>query len=217
MSQDLARQFSIFKAQQDDKRWTLDITPNWEIPLSSGGSGEKISALIGGIVSVARGKLELYSFTLCLIKEGSSGLLPDGTVDCSAPSCCLVKYPGTKRVFRKFHFDIDAIGKGDRPVSHLQYGGEFPKKALQGPIHYCLDHGIEKPRLPYQPMDFVLLLDILISQYDSLGRLADRDWTSLVVESERMMQSGYFREITDHFSSSRTETLLGLLSQRNTS
>ncbi len=214
MYNDVCSQFSHFMNQKDDKNWILEIKPNWELPLLDDRSGftpNTASALLGGIVKVENGCLSEYSFTLCLTLIGNS---EDTTITrsyCNVPSCCLKDYRERKRVVRKFHFDVDPTNT-DRPISHLQYGGIL---SIGEDIHYCLEHKIKKPRLPYPPMDFVLILDLLLEQFDNLRPLKEDNWNSLVKKSEEILMYRYYAKINGHFKIDKRKTLLEFLRDFN--
>ena len=206
----LQSQFSSLKSQKDNNNWSLSISPNWEISLLDKEDGfvkdesdqHKAFALIGGIVRVGGGRLLEYTFTLCLILRGDS---EDTQIagDCNVPSCCLRNYRDRERIVRRFHFDIDTKNRSDRPTSHLQYGGGFAEDSFDRTLHYCLDHKIKKPRLPYPPMDFVLIFDLLMEQYDNLKSLREENWGFLVKESEKILLHEYYAKIHTHFSTNK--------------
>jgi len=217
----LKSQFSDFKKQSDENNWVLDISPQWEIPILDNRSGfsknehgqPNAHALIGGIVRVVDGCLSEYSFTLCLVLEDNLRGGVTASRHCNIPSCCLGGRGDMRRIVRKFHFDINTGDQCDRPTFHFQYGGEFKEKTFYELLHYCLDHGIEKPRLPYPPFDFVLILDLLIEQFDNLKSLDGTDWRSLVKDSQEILLRGYYTGAYNYFSCDRKKTFLEFLGE----
>ena len=106
--------------------------------------------------------------------------------------CCFENEADDRRriAVRRFHFDVAPASERD-PVSHLQYGGTLAT-AVQA--HYCLLPHLECPRLPIAPMDLLLVLDLVLRQFETaIDHLPDEmEWRSVVVESESLWQAGYF-------------------------
>ncbi len=69
---------------------------------------------------------------------------------------------------------------------HLQYGGRFPEEDRFKDYHYCLDYELEPPRIPGKPMDFILLMDQMMNDFD-MGIKWGTDWISLVKKSEDIL------------------------------
>lgn len=124
--------------------------------------------------------------------EADSGQLKRHSVDCwlVAPTqditntCC----SGSEEpyiVLKGFHFDMEIQGgnNGEEPTWHLQFPGEFQrfddsdrhnnKKGID--VHHC-HFGLGGPRLPYPAIDIILLLNMLMEQYQSFQEIKDGDW-----------------------------------------
>ena len=90
----------------------------------------------------------------------------------------------------------------------MQFGGscnrdeEAVRLKEDAELHYCLDNLIEIPRFPYPPIDIILLLDILLRQFDTKvdrGFVEDPSWLRLVLRSEDFRIKAYYKKINDYF------------------
>lgn len=206
---------NLASSNLNEGSWYFEISPNLQLRLSDfdekegktafirDKEGEAI-AVVGGKVVVNDGEFKQINFNLSLIlkeKSHDDHLTTDKI--CNVQSCCLGEYSDEWRVVRRFSFDFN---EGDRdidgaPVSHLEYGRKFQKGKTEGlnTPHYCLDRSILKPRIPYPPMDFVLLLDMLFDQYNNLSRAKTKEWVSIVRDSERLFLRQYYQNLSEYF------------------
>ena len=109
------------------------------------------------------------------------------------------------RLLRKVHFDYQPpTGQGDKPIFHLQYGGELTPllKDFQ-----CTDHLLtsfeSKPRIPFMPMSLALLIDSLFFESQDLSCLeiaGRREWRDLVTTNEVNFWNPFF---TKHAAKSK--------------
>lgn len=206
--------------QGSPEEWVLDINPNWVFEI--GGevfdageardfSNNKGKAAIGGKISVEDESYQEYSLSLTLLSQEESDA-PGREVNryLGAP-CCWNDgdVDSTYRVARRYHFDID-IGDNDdevKPISHLQNGGKFNSDHLVGTDpHYC-SSALDKPRLPHPPMDPLLILNMIATQYTTLKKLVQGKWNREVRKAEEELWKPYHTRISGWYSQdSRSET-----------
>jgi len=208
------RQSASFNLQSLHRRygsanWQFNTKPCWKIDVCD---KEKFGdyptyLLIGGNIVVGGGTFQKYSLSTSLVIRGSKSV-PPSTKGINMESCCLDRHRDYNRIVRRFHFDIDNPSKCKTPYSHLQVGGEFnPSYAPPAPqpgYHYCFDHYIEIPRLPYPPIDMVILLDTMLRQFETkVGEniLSDGTWLKLVKKSQILMLNDYYMMIQSHLVS----------------
>jgi len=198
--------------------WELDINPNWI--LRFGGSpedrmvrGERTQrdfhntagiAVIGGYASVTDAEIDHYETNLTLLVQSETD------TRASAAPCCWEhdEMNADWRVARRFHFDIETgadEGEDDpKPVAHMQSGGNFEAQPVpRHEAHYC-SSPLDKPRLPHPPMDPLLILHTLATQYDDLERLIEDDWIGNVKESEDTLWEPYHEAILGQYRTEET-------------
>lgn len=196
------------------ENWELNISPNWVLQIyapgsySTGSSRRDFSnedgfALVGGTISVVDGEFKEYSLSLCLLARSDSEVTESGEGD---PCCWNGDHPNMKwRVAKRYHFDIDIGGEDEKkPMTHLQSEGKFKKKHLPAPIpkdeaHYC-STPLDKPRLPHPPMDPLLILNIVATQYQNLESMVGEYWIQRVMDAESKMWGGFYRHFTDELT-----------------
>lgn len=176
------------------------IIPLIEIPIfdEKNELNEKIAEkhrgtfLIGGRMSFESGKLVYYSFSICIVfatidhqRRSQSGQT------LNIESCCLNTCESGKRIIRRIHFDYQPKNHSNNPF-HMQIGGEFPhsESSFQN-LHYCFDHFLERPRLPYSKTDFVSLFDYMIREFETpLVKWRDNpQWNKLVKKSIELLEN----------------------------
>ncbi|WP_152420141.1 hypothetical protein [Halorubrum distributum] len=202
--------------RMDCHNWTLDIAPNFviEINESQGNDSEDsrrdyaISggfAVIGGLINVCDGEFENYALNLTFLTQPESELRGEGENRYLGAPCCrreVLENPDW-RVAKRYHFDID-IGNNkneSKPVTHLQSGGSFdadhfPEHRSYIDPHYCRTP-LDKPRLPHPPMDPLLIIHLLVEQYQSLQNIVQDTWAHRVKVSEQQMWTKYYSRIND--------------------
>lgn len=188
----IKRAFSQLKGASADNYYSN--IPQIEIPVSDKSLEQhNPSILIGGEIRSRDGVINHSSFSLCVTFSSNSSITPDNSISMNTDSCCLVHYGNTKRIIRRFHFDHQPY-ESQRPSTHLQYGGHFPDTDIDTTgMHYCLHNSLDNPRLPYFPMDFVLLLDLAIRDFETplVSLVKESDWKSLVLKSQQIWWSDY--------------------------
>lgn len=217
-SHQLESQYWTLKQIDFSDNWEFSIDPNWKFPLGGqeiGGNSTRDFAekegfaIIGGKVEVTDGSIEDYSFNLVILSSvESESRSSDGEEDINIPCCWNGSDIDSEyRVARRYHFDIDIGDTNDenKPVTHLQIGGKFNHGHILGQSpHYCLSP-LDKPRIPYPPMDPALILHMLICQYSSLQDLQQDDWQSVVRETEQVLWEPYHAQIGVAYENDRIQ------------
>lgn len=147
--------------------------------------------LIGGRLKFNNNVLDYYSYSICIVFATQS--IPqheDEGKSMNIDSCCLHQCGEDKRIIRRIHFDYQPNDKLDHPL-HVQIGGEFPNssRSFQN-LHYCFDHFLSRPRIPYEKKyDYVSLFDFMINEFDSpLNKWRNNEiWEGLLDESKRLL------------------------------
>jgi len=177
--------YNKLKNYRDDANWSLSIEPPWIIPIEGDENFRNRSAylLISGKVGVKNSEFTFYSFSLCIVIDN--------------------------RIARRFHFDVaTGSSKIPKPKCHMQYGGKAFEVSSLPHLNYDLDPWIEKPRFPFPPLDFILLLDLIFRQFGtSIGHkfVEERFWKKLVKDSERLRLNDYYYQIHHYFNNLKAE------------
>jgi hypothetical protein len=173
----------------------LSIAPPWRIPITDDKDFRDHPGhlLLGGKIEVRNCRFWFYSFALCIVTNNN--------------------------IARRFHFDIDTgKGKAIKPKCHMQYGGEAKHELRYYPtLNYGLEEWMSTPRLPYPPLDIVILIDFLLRQINtplSQKFAKEPNWTSLVRKSEKLRLKEYYNQIHGHLahSNDNSRTLFEKLS-----
>lgn len=143
------------------------------------------------------------SCTLAIaIKKGTDPAQP-------GDSCCFSRQDLKDQyvIARHFHFDLDSgLPSRDWPQTHIQYGG----RSDRAEPHYCLHPHLETPRIPYPPFDFILVLDMALTQFRTVlnGFNQEPGWKQVVQRAESFWLREYFRFASEALrSESRARTL----------
>jgi len=196
--------YNRLKTTGNDRNWNIEIT-QFEVPIED----QKLdphspTLLMGGIMQVKNGMPTHLSFSVCV-----TFTTKDNAVECgkivNAPSCCLPGYLNQKRVVRRFHFDFQP---SISPSSHVQYGGIFHENGHVTDCHYCLEHFLENPRIHYPPIDLVLLLDLMIREFETVLKnwRQETNWRSLVLKSQDLWWKDYWNRSAIHINDPRGVT-----------
>lgn len=179
--------------------WELSFDPFLIFDLSSSrdypnGNGQ---ARLGTHIKVKDGEYEMFSSTLLLaIKQ--EGHDPPTELD----YCCIDRatrdesWKTLYHVLEQIHWDFDTGRESDelKPACHFQIGGKIPDEAFDSDYeeyHYC-SNGLDKPRIPHPPMDPILILNMLVDQYESLESFNQYEWTGMVKQGEETLWNPYF-------------------------
>lgn len=195
-----------------DRSVTLNIDPNLHFPIDPRlicSERGRADIFFGGEINFAGRRLKSQALVVTITFR------PDANVAASAGIPAM--QGGRNYVVRRFHFDFDSdLIDGDRPVHHLQYGGDFSDIHLNACPHsgdgfdYSLMREMDNPRLPIPPADPGSVLDTVLHQFGgSLQRIVvDEKWIELVSSIEKIWIKEYFeaalREIN---KATRQETL----------
>jgi|GEM_PF-5834257 hypothetical protein len=207
--------FSRLK-NSSDKKIFFKIDPAWIIPLYGDDNFKNSSTcfLLTGCMDLEE-KISKYSYSATILSS-SNMTQPETTIN---TSCCDLVHYNEDRVIRRFHLDLD-VGSTSitEPKSHLHYGGRILEEELQAfpKLHYCIDSKIGTPRFPHPPLDFILLFDLLLRQFNTTidkKFVEDRYWKKLVKNSENFRLKQYYDSILHYFSDEPIDkTLLELMS-----
>lgn len=208
--------------------WSFSLEPNWMVQLSDSSdgpfndrgdfSGKSAWGAIGGNVEVEEGEFQNYAFSLALlVQEDSERRGDEEGVNCP---CCWgdesnwIDSEETAykcwRVARRYHFDID-LGQNDherKPISHLQIGGRFQDGHVNTiaeqdlDTHYCLSP-LDKPRIPYPPMDPALIYTMVLSQYSYPRQQVEEDWYKIARKSEEKLWDPYHKRLGNQYMQGR--------------
>lgn len=147
--------------------------------------------LIGGHIKFKCNKIIYYSYSICIVFATNDHIKPQikgKTIN--VDSCCLHTCKNNKRIIRRIHFDYQPEDNLRHPF-HVQIGGEFPNNESSfTDIHYCFEHFLSRPRLPYdKKIDYVSLFDFMIREFDSpLSKWrSNPQWNRLVEKSEELL------------------------------
>ncbi|MFX0196308.1 MAG: hypothetical protein ACFFCW_09325 [Candidatus Hodarchaeota archaeon] len=192
--------------------WNI-VIPQTEIPIIDKKlSGHNPTLLIGGKIKGIGDEIKFSSFSVCVVfkthsQEDESLPSANETSSLNIPSCCLTHHRSKKRIVRRFHFDIQSESQG-KPISHFQYGGKFPEEDKFKDYHYCLEHFLENPRIHYFPMDFVLLLDMILNEFSTpLDKLTEEsNWRGLVFKSQELWWKTYCNELAGYVNNPQGKT-----------
>lgn len=216
--------------------WYFDLSPQWEIKLGSDSSQDPMGierpdlgdsnafAIIGGKVNIENGKFEQYSFSVSFLVEPKTEHRNDLDSDDAEDPCCWrvqidEEDPCRWRLARRFHFDID-LGDNDdeaKPISHLQIGGksQLDSNPRGEAIHYC-SSPLDKPRIPYPPVDPTLLLHMLITQYPTISSADQETWHNQVTSSERLLWDDYHEWLSNsHIRERENKPFSNMLFNKN--
>lgn len=179
------RAYNKLKTTRSNADWALKIEPEWIIPIEKDRNFQNSSAflLIGGIIRIRNFRFTRYTFSVSIVTKND--------------------------IVRRFHFDVDT---GDfkilKPICHMQFGGKAHETNSYPNLNYPLDPLIEKPRFPFPPIDFVLLFDLLLRQFNTvIGRkfVEEHNWKKLVKESEKYRLRDYYVQIQQYFNNINKE------------
>ncbi len=185
--------------EASDNKWKFEI-PLLEVPISNKElKRHSPTLLIGGLIEGRRDEITRSSFSISITFTTESSTHGASVKSLNTDSCCLDKYMSKKRVVRRFHFDFQP-NDHVKPASHFQYGGKFPESEYID-CHYCLEHYLETPRFHYPPMDLVLLLDLIIREFETPLRKLTYEpvWKGLVIKSEELWWKDYWNRHSNHF------------------
>jgi hypothetical protein len=180
-------------------KWFVSISPPWKIPIQDDGKCFQTNQAflsLSGILSVENSEFQLHSFVSSIVLEGVKATSAVTQIPIS--DYCEYKHVYKDRLIRRFHFDL-ATGKDkNKPLSHLQFGG----KLYYSKYAYPLNPKIGLPRIPYPPIDFIILFDMMVRQFNTKitsNFYDNKDWVNIVKTSESFRLESYYSEIQKYF------------------
>jgi hypothetical protein len=182
--------------------WELPL-PELVIPiLDKNLTKHKPLLVVGGVIKLSNMTIVGSSISVSIAFVTGRCETAAPAMEINRQSCCLPLCEDRLRIVRRFHFDFQPNEKG-KPQAHLQYGGVFQRSAFPHEVHYCLEHFLETPRIPYFPMDFVLVLDMFIRNFNTpLSKWkTESRWRKLVKESEQFWLKKYMNDVALHLNS----------------
>jgi hypothetical protein len=206
------RIYSRLDSSRPSSSWGFEINPPWIIHVKEDDYFDKFGAslVIGGRIVVRNSSFDEYNSYASIIRNYWS----TGTSGTAYSSCCEANSKDSSRMVRRFHFDT-GVGKQSilETKSHMQFGGicdeeEAIAKHDGKKLHYCLDHKLKIPRLPYPPIDIVILFDLLIRQFNTVidKEFAEKkEWIELVRTSEDFRLRKYYDKIGSYYEGKRTK------------
>lgn len=196
------------KQQHDGDNWSLKVGP-WILPINENDdifNVRKACLLIYGLIEARDSELDKSSFSV--------GIVLNPPREDNEMTCCDKLNKDQYRVARLFRFEFEEGNiETSKPASHMHYGGKLPSY-LSLPYHNCLEDWIEKPRIPIPPLDFVLLFEIFLRQFN-LGikkkLFKESFWRKCIRKSERMLLTKYYTNVHICLSEDGEGTLLDSL------
>ncbi|MDB2272846.1 hypothetical protein PM032_17930 [Halorubrum ezzemoulense] len=219
------KQLEDLESAEFEGDWDFSMEPNWMVQLadSSDGpfsdrgdfAGTEAWGAIGGNIKVRDSQFKEYVFSLAiLVQEGGERRGDEEGVNCP---CCWNEESNWQteeedisnrwRVARRYHFDIDLgkDGADKKPISHLQIGGRFQGGHVNTiaerdmDTHYCLSP-LDKPRIPYPPVDPALIYTLVLTQYPFPREQVEDDWYQVSRESEKKLWDPYHEKLGTNYS-----------------
>ncbi|XES76121.1 MAG: hypothetical protein ACBZ72_08000 [Candidatus Bathyarchaeia archaeon] len=202
------------KELRDPKNWSLKIDPPWKIPIENDDryfSQNEAILMLSGILSVENLNFQMYSFVSSIVLKSQKNNDAQIT-QIPLEDYCEHKHIHKDRLVRRFHFDL-AIGENqdNKPVSHFQFGG----KEYTNQYPYSLNPKIGIPRIPYPPIDFIILFDMMLRQFKTKipnSFYDSKDWVSCVKVSEEYRMKAYYEAVVKYFGVKSRKPLSEMLS-----
>jgi hypothetical protein len=120
---------------------------------------------------------------------------------------------GSGALLERHHIDLANPNQGG-PTWHYQYGGNPQAGLAAVPTAW-----IQEPRWPVAPLDFTLLLEVLVSNFfpDAWGELkSNNQWLRLIWKAECLMVWRFSELMKEHFAkSSDSKDRTWLMAQDN--
>ncbi|MEQ9403866.1 MAG: hypothetical protein RIM99_09790 [Cyclobacteriaceae bacterium] len=119
-----------------------------------------------------------------------------------------------KNLIRKFHFDfaIPKKGESNKPVYHLQYGGEESNLLAVNEISSDgLHPKISSPRIYSMPVNLALVLDIIFCEFSSVETTKitdDPKWKQFIKMNESFILEPFFNRVKEFLGNGHSSTKL---------
>lgn len=177
--------------------------PCFEIQLNSSikcGTETDSFLSIGGRVKFSKEGLLDQSISACI------SITPYEDINKCDSYCTPEMSAAIKHIIRRFHFDIDSTQKkGDRPISHIQYGGNI-NATQKGDAEYRLISSLDIPRIPSIPLDIVQVINFLMHQFNNDASLLflGPAWRAIVIENDGIWKNHYFDKLINTTGKQKT-------------
>lgn len=180
----------VLNASTKDNKVLVKI-PSFEVmlynPVQCGATTDSYIS-IGGYAKFDKDGIVEQSISVCLSIKPHNDILPSssfgtGSIDSSR-----------KHIVRRFHFDIDSSQNGqDRPISHIQYGGNI-QDIQKGDAEYHLISSIDLPRIPSIPLDVIQVINFFMLQFENelTKKFQAPAWRNIVVSNDEIWKKYYF-------------------------
>jgi hypothetical protein len=204
----------LLKAFKNPLNWKLNIDPPWIIPIENDDryfSKDEASLLLSGVLTVDNSTFQKYTFVTSIILKSQN--TDKTTIQIPIEEYCENKHIYKDRLVRRFHFDLTTDKReASKPLSHFQFGG----KECSSQYSYALNPRIGIPRIPYPPIDFIVLLDMMLRQFKTkIGRnfYDSKDWIRCVKNSEDYRLKAYYGVIQKYFDAKTRKPLTSMFSE----
>lgn len=195
-AQKLLEQIRNYQGLRNDFRLTLD--PNWKIELDDPeicGVPGSTELQFGGEILFKDKCLERQALAVVILFRSND----DHDAINGRPNLAAGEY----HVVRRFHFDFDrSIADSNRPLAHLQVGGQLNQDYLDIPddtqCRYEIFDQLDCPRLPWAIAGLPMVLDTFLRQFPNrLGEfLEGTGWRRHVMNSERLWLMEFFSQVS---------------------
>ena len=194
----LLRAYSHSSKRQNS--YTLSLAPNWKVELED---THRVLGLTGTSEIHFGGEIEFRNH--CLSRQIITVVI---LFRAESTANAVWGRPRLKRdeyhVVRRFHFDFDLDDQNkNRPLAHLQFGGNLNRDYLDIPKGSCLRYELfdqlDTPRFPWSIMDLPRVLDTFLRQFD-VGFNAfveGRPWRELVMKSEQLWLRDFLKQAVE--------------------
>lgn len=208
---------SIYEGIKNARRYpqrtsTIEISPNWEVPIKSSAVcsvNGRASLLIGGEILFSNG---------CLQRQALSAIITFSALNDGDP---IIGQPRLKEghtyVVRKLHYDFDGeLLQNDRPVQHLQVGGNlninhiYSQESVPNVFVEERFTQLDLPRIPYPVTDFATLLETLLKQFNhkEANFLNEPGWIERVCSMESIWLKHYYESALKQIAKTNRRTTL---------
>ena len=117
-------------------------------------------------------------------------------------------------LIRKFHFDyaLPRKGESDKPIYHLQYGGEDSNFLVEKEI--SVDHlypKVSSPRILCMPINLALVLDMIFCEFSSERTakiIANPEWKKFIKTNESFILEPFFTRVKEFIGNEHSSSRL---------
>ncbi|MBE0471261.1 MAG: hypothetical protein IBX55_17340 [Methyloprofundus sp.] len=192
--------------QSSNRQTSIRIElPPFELKLGEGikcGSNTDTDSFlsIGGPIEFDQAGKVIQSVSVCL------SVTPHTDIQKCTSFCTPEMQANINHIIRRFHFDIDSTqSKGDRPISHFQYGGNI-NDGQKGSSEYLLIKTLDLPRIPSMPLDIVQVINFFLHQFSTKASPLAKmpKWRNIVLENDKIWKEFYIQNLIDSIGDKST-------------